>query len=211
ALYLVLLAMMPARRWLACRFQARDHSGFDEGDLRKHALGPATLAGSLALALSIVAVSDALTAWLEVPDWRYAVITVLTLLPATLFPRAMETLHGGFELAVPLSFVFFAAIAAGADVAAMIEIAPMLVLLVLILLSVHVLVTFGLGALFGFSLPELITASNAAVLGATTAPALAAAKGWRDLITPGELVGVFGYALGTLAGTAVYRLCAWLA
>lgn len=117
----------------------------------------------------------------------------------------MARLHGGFELGILLSFVFFATIAAGANILAMIQIAPLLILLVIILLSVHALITFGLGSLFRFSLPELITASNAAVLGATTAPALAAAKGWRELITPGILVGVFGYALGTVAGTAVFQ------
>ena len=42
-------------------------------------------------------------------------------------------------------------------------------------------------------------------LGATTAPALAAAKGWNNLVTPGVLVGVFGYALGTYLGTLIYR------
>lgn len=209
ALYLVLLALLPAWRWLEKRFKSRDHSLVDEDVMVEYSASPASLASSLTLALLIVALGDALTAWLQVSDWRYAVITGLTLLPATLFPRQMARLHGGFVLAVPLSFVFFAAIAAGADVMAMIEIAPLLVLLVLILLSVHFLVTFGFGALLGLSLPELITASNAAVLGATTAPVLAAAKGWRDLITPGVLVGVFGYALGTLAGTAVYRFCSW--
>lgn len=117
----------------------------------------------------------------------------------------MARLHGGFELGILLSFVFFATIAAGANILAMIQIAPLLILLVIILLCVHALITFGLGLLFRFSLPELIIASNAAVLGATTAPALAAAKGWRELITPGILVGVFGYALGTVAGTAVFQ------
>ena len=73
------------------------------------------------------------------------------------------------------------------------------------MLAVHGVVTFGLGAVFRLSLPELITASNAAILGATTAPALAAAKGWKDLVTPGVLVGVFGYAIGTLIATAVYQ------
>ncbi|MFT6463014.1 MAG: putative membrane protein [Maricaulis maris] len=56
------------------------------------------------------------------------------------------------------------------------------------------------------SLPELITASNAAILGATTAPALAAAKGWKDLVTPGVLVGVLGYAIGTPIATLVFEL-----
>jgi uncharacterized membrane protein len=77
---------------------------------------------------------------------------------------------------------------------------------VLILLSVHLLVLLGVGRLFRLTLPELVTASNAAVLGATTAPALAAAKGWHDLVTPGVLVGVLGYALGTLVGTAVFHI-----
>ncbi|MGR8932721.1 MAG: DUF819 family protein [Gammaproteobacteria bacterium] len=209
ALYLVLLALMPAWRWLESLFESRDHSNSDEEEKTEYPITPAVLASSLALSLLVVAIADVMTSWLQAPDWRYALITVLTLLPATLFPRQMARLQGGFELAIPLSFVFFAAIAAGADVMAMIEIAPLLIMLVLTLLSIHALVTFGLGALFGFSLPELITASNAAVLGATTAPVLAAAKGWRELIMPGVLVGVLGYALGTLVGTGVYRFWYW--
>jgi uncharacterized membrane protein len=65
-------------------------------------------------------------------------------------------------------------------------------------------VAFVLAKFCKLSLPEIIIASNAAILGATTAPALAAAKGWRDLVTPGVLVGVLGYALGTVLGTVVY-------
>ncbi|MGG7055992.1 DUF819 family protein [Nitrosomonas sp. ANs5] len=34
---------------------------------------------------------------------------------------------------------------------------------------------------------------------------LAAAKGWHDLIMPGVLAGIFGYAPGTFTGTAVYQ------
>jgi uncharacterized membrane protein len=116
----------------------------------------------------------------------------------------MDKMHGGYEIGLGLAFVFFAAIAAGADVQAMLQNAPIVIPMVIIILGFHAVVVFGLGSLLRFSLPELITASNAAVLGATTAPALAAAKGWRDLVTPGVLVGVLGYALGTLLGTAVY-------
>ena len=76
----------------------------------------------------------------------------------------------------------------------------MLTLMVLLLL-----VTFVAGRLCRLDLHELITASSAAILGATTAPALAAAKGWRNLVTPGVLVGVFGYALGTFIGTLVFK------
>jgi uncharacterized membrane protein len=88
----------------------------------------------------------------------------------------------------------------------MLAVAPLLVGLVCILLTVHLAVLLSLGFLCKLTLPELLTASNAAILGATTAPAMAAAKGWRDQITPGVLVGVLGYALGTFIGTALFKL-----
>ena len=62
------------------------------------------------------------------------------------------------------------------------------------------------GKLARLSLPEMIIASNAAVLGATTAPALAAAKGWTDLVTPGVLAGVLGYVIGTAIALGIYGL-----
>ena len=160
---------------------------------------------SLALALLIVAVGDGLVDQLGLSGWRYVVITALTLGFATGVPAQARKLSGSFELGVALSFVFFAAIAAGANIMAMLQVAPLLIGMVFILLSVHALVTFGFGMLFGLSLPELIIASNAAVLGATTAPALAATKGWKNLVTPAVLVGVLGYALGTFLGTLVYK------
>lgn len=210
-LFLALLAVMPGITWIANKFVKRDHS---EGDVVVEKNGKPTAASltySITFALIVVALGDWITGFLRetVSDswgnWRYAIITVLALIPATLFPKRMAKLHGGYELGIALSFVFFAAIAAGADLQAVINEAPLLIVIIAILLTVHGIVTFGLGAIFKLSLPELITASNAAILGATTAPALAAAKGWKDLVTPGVLVGVFGYALGTIIATAVYQ------
>jgi len=204
AVYLGMLALMPGWHWLARHFTAHN-----EKPPMEEVAGPPITAMSvtlsLALALLIVAVGDALVSWLGLSGWRYVVITVLTLSFATLAPAQARKLAGSFEIGVALSFVFFAAIAAGANIVAMLQVAPLLIGLVAILLSVHTLVTFGFGRLFGLSLPELIIASNAAVLGATTAPALAATKGWKNLVTPGVLVGVLGYALGTFVGTLVYK------
>ena len=195
---------MPGWAWLARRFPDHDGSALPVEE-RDSPITAMSLVLSLAVAMSIVAFGDALVARLELDGWRYVVITALALLFATLAPRQAEKLGGSFELGVGLSFIFFAAIAAGADISAMIEVAPLLVGMVAILLAVHALVTFGLGSIFRLSLPELITASNAAVLGATTAPALAATRGWHNLVTPGVLVGVLGYALGTFLGTLVYK------
>ena len=220
ALFLGLLAIIPGWRWLANRFPMRDHSQGEIEDETGGKATAATLTYTIAFALVVVALGDFLTGQLgrllgamgvadaanQAGNWRYAIITVLAVIPATAFPKAMAKLHGGYELGLGLAFVFFAAIAAGADIPSLISTAPILMALVIILLTVHAIVLFGLGSLFRFSMPELITASNAAVLGATTAPALAAAKGWKDLVTPGVIVGVFGYALGTIVATGVYQV-----
>ncbi len=212
-LFLALLALLPGWNWIAKRFVQRDHSQVSEAEAvtETGSASAASLMFSATFALIVVVLGDWITGWMVssfgegAGNWRYAVITVLALIPATAFPKTMGSLHGGYELGIGLSFVFFAAIAAGADVVGLIETAPILIFVIGVMLTVHGIVTFGLGALLRLSLPELITASNAAILGATTAPALAAAKGWKDLVTPGVLVGVFGYAIGTIIATAVYQ------
>ena len=212
-LFLAMLAVIPGWNWLARRFVARDHTHGEievENDTGK--VSAASLAYSATFALIVVALGDWLTGLLSSvvgeggSNWRYAIITILSVIPATAFPKTMARMHGGYELGVALSFVFFAAIAAGADVVGLVQTVPLLILIIGILLTVHGIVVFGLGSLLRLSLPELITASNAAILGATTAPALAAAKGWKDLVTPGVLVGVLGYALGTIIATAIYQI-----
>ncbi|WP_417483195.1 DUF819 domain-containing protein [Maricaulis sp.] len=212
--FLAMLAVLPGWHWLAKRFVTRDHSQVGDEVEASEPEGKATAATllySATFALIVLVLGDMLTELAKAQlgewasNWRYAIITVLALIPATAFPKTMASLHGGYELGIGLSFVFFAAIAAGADVMGLVQSAPVLIALIGILLTVHAVVTFGLGSILKFSLPELITASNAAILGATTAPALAAAKGWKDLVTPGVLVGVFGYAIGTVIATAVYQ------
>ena len=206
AVFLSILALLPGWQWLARRFSRHEHGEEQAVAMRTDVISATSLTLALATAISFVAIGDAITQWIAMPSARYAIITALVVTAATLFPQFMEKLHGGFELGVSLAFVFFAAIAAGANLVAMVQIAPLLVVLVVILLSVHLFVLLGAGWLFRLTLPELVTASNAAVLGATTAPALAAARGWHDLVTPGVLVGVLGYALGTFAGTAIFHL-----
>ena len=206
AVFLSVLALLPGWQWLARRFTTHEHGEEQVVIESDEPITSTSLTLALATAISFVAIGDAITSAIDMPSARYAVITLLVVTAATLFPHWMEKLRGAFEIGVALAFVFFAAIAAGANLVAMLQIAPLLVVVVMILLSVHLVVLLGVGRLFKLTLPELVTASNAAVLGATTAPALAAARGWHDLVTPGVLVGVLGYALGTFAGTAIFHL-----
>ena len=220
AVYLSVLALLPGLQWLSRYFvshtvtsvtpQPQAQAGGEATQTQQTELSGPVTAASLCLvltaAVALVAVTDAIVTSLNLAGWRYVVLTLLTLALATGLPQLRYHLAGGFELGVALSFSFFAAIAAGANITAMINVAPLLIALVLILLTVHLVVLLTLGALCRLTLPELITASNAAVLGATTAPAMAATKGWHDQVTPGVLVGVLGYALGTVIGTTLFQL-----
>ena len=209
AAYLGVLAILPGFAFIAKRFVKRDHTAGEveeSGEASDGRATPLSLGLTLAYALIVVAVGDFLTRLSGQPQLRYVIITVLALVLPTAIPNRMAKLHGGFELGVVFAFLFFAAIAAGANVVQLVTNAPMIIAYIAILLSIHAGIAFTLAKFCKLSLPEIIIASNAAILGATTAPALAAAKGWRDLVTPGVLVGVLGYALGTVLGTLVFSI-----
>ena len=211
ALFLSVLGLLPGMQWLARRFNDHPQSGKDaytsnQPDGDTVSVTPTSLCTALAVSTLLVSISDALSVWADFSSGRYIVLTILTLTLATMVPKLRHWCTGGFELGVVLSFVFFASIAAGADVFAMLSVAPILIALVSILLTTHLACLLVIGRWLGLTLPELLTASNAAVLGATTAPAMAAAKGWHDQITPGVLVGVLGYSLGTLIGGFLFSV-----
>jgi uncharacterized membrane protein len=205
ALYLSILGLLPTVGWLARRYRQPTTPQPAKTE-QLSAPSARSLCFALAIASLLVVSADALTTLSQLPGLRYIWLTLLTLLVATSLPRVRIWCAGGFELGIVLSFPFFGSIAAGANIAAMLTVAPILIALVTILLTVHLVCLLVVGRWLNLSLPELLTASNAAVLGATTAPAMAAAKGWHDQITPGVLVGVLGYAMGTLIGSALFHL-----
>ncbi len=221
-LFLVVIILMPASRFIMQRYVQRDYFSDQEQSLEQgeNQVGGLSLAAALSFAMLVVAVSD-LTVFLlnllplgiDFSLLRYLFITLYSIIPATLLPVQMKKLKGGQSMGFVLALVFFATIAAGADVATLLAHAPILLVFVFIVLLVHWLVVFIGGLLLNrllknqslkLSLPELIIASNAAVLGATTAPALAVARGWGTLVTPGILVGVAGYIVGTPLGLLIY-------
>lgn len=209
ATWLAILAVLPGFAWLAKRFVQRDHTGGTIAETGEASTGRATalsLALTLTFALVVVGLADAITALIGMPGLRYLIITAIAVIPATLFPKQMAKLHGGFELGVVLAFIFFGAIAAGANISDMVSQAPMIMVFIAVLIAIHGAVMLVVGSVARLSLPEMIIASNAAILGATTAPALAAAKGWKDLVTPGVLAGVLGYVIGTGIALGIYAL-----
>lgn len=132
-------------------------------------------------------------------------ITGVSLIFATLFGKHFKKLRGVFQFGMMIMYLFFGTIGASANLWVLFETAPVLILFICTITFGHFIVIFTAGKMLNFTLPEIITASNACVLGPTTAAGLAASKGWSDLITPSILVGVFGYAIANFIGIGLWN------
>ena len=131
---------------------------------------------------------------------QYLIITTLTMLVATIFPKQVGNIPGAQEIGTYLIHIFFAVIGVPASIYMIVTKAPILLLFCALIVFVNMLFSFIFGKLFRFSLEEIIIASNANIGGPTTAAAMAIAKGWNTLIVPAILVGTLGYVLGNYYG-----------
>jgi uncharacterized membrane protein len=213
-LHFLLIILIPGIAWMANRYPTHHMDNavvFDpeaEGAVHRIVdLDIAGLMGALALAFALAATGKILANFIGISDYSILVITVLALLIATVFPRQIKMLSGYSETGNVMMYIFLASVGAGADVWKLIETAPILFLFATVIIVVHLVLLFGVGKILKLDLAELAMASAVLVGGPASAPALAAAKGWRDLLIPGLLLGSLGYAAGSFIGVSVV---AWL-
>ena len=107
--------------------------------------------------------------------------------------------------------LFFVALGCKADVRLFLAIGPIFLITAVIVLGGNLAVLLVTGKIFNWSLEDIITASNATIGGPTTAAALAVNKGWRALVVPGLLVGLYGYAFGNYFGGFIASLVGFMA
>lgn len=213
-LHFLLIILLPGIAWMARRYPTHHMDNavmFDansEGEVHRISdLGLAGLMMALALAFGLAAAGKLIADLLGMPDYSILVITVLALLLATLAPGQIKKLSGHREAGNVMMFIFLASLGAGADIWELIEIAPVLFLFASVIITVHLVLLFGIGKMLKLDLAELAMASAVCIGGPASAPALASAKGWRDLLIPGLLLGSLGYAVGSFIGVSVVE---WL-
>ena len=206
-IYMASLALLPSlaflRRWLPSPIIEAAEQDIDLEVEHKDEtvnLNLLHISLSLLLSLTICAVSYLLAGWLDVSRFSILFITTITVIVANLFPKTMEVLEGDFEVGILMMYLFFVSVGASANIAAMLDSALMIVLFVIIIVVVHMAVIFVGSRFFKLDLAEVIIASNACAAGPTTAAALAASKGWRTLVTPAIMLGVFGYVIANFVG-----------
>jgi uncharacterized membrane protein len=108
-------------------------------------------------------------------------------------------------------YLFFAAVGAGTDAAAFLASAAVLFIYGITIMVVHFAFTLTVAGLLRIDLREIVVASAAALVGPAPTAAIAATRGWHDLVTPGVMCGVFGYVIGTFLGVSLTGLLERLA
>ena len=212
-LFLLLLMSLPAlgfaRRAMPSRFidveqnEAIDPNAHLASDDSSFDL-PKAING-LALSLVICAVGQGIVTLFNTPNLFIIIITVLALLVANFGKPLLKHVQAEFEIATFMMYVFFAVIGAGADLGQVLGAALPATLFLVVLILVHLGLLLVVGRLLRLDLAEVMVASNACILGPPTAAALAASRGWRELVMPGMLVGILGYSIGTFIGVGIYQ------
>ncbi|MEM1103740.1 MAG: DUF819 family protein, partial [Pseudomonadota bacterium] len=133
-------------------------------------------------------------------------ITAFAVTAANIAPRSFQLLEGDFQLGMFAMYLFFASIGLGTDAISFLSSAPVLFLFGLWILAVHLIVVVAGARLFRIDLAQAIIGSGAALVGPAPTAAIASARGWRGLVTPGIMCSVLGYAIATFIGVAITAL-----
>lgn len=161
------------------------------------------LTGALALSFAICAAAGAIGDAIGKPQYNILFVTILTIVVANIFPSVMDRLEGEFELGMIFMYVFFAMVGSGTDATAFVGSALVLFFYGMTIIIIHLAIVLTAARLMKIDLAEAIVASGAALVGPAPTAAIAITQGWRTLVTPAIMCGIFGYVIGTFIGVAV--------
>ncbi len=208
---LLLLIVIPSLRFIVRYFPQDEsqQSAVIDVQLSDDAAPPFRLThicGALALSFAICALAQWLAETVAMTQYNILFITVITIAAANMFPRALHKLEGEFEVGMLLMYLFFAAVGAGTDAITFISSAFNLFIFGMIIILVHLALVLLGARLLKIDLAEAIVASGAALVGPAPTAAIAVSKGWKHLVTPGIMCGIFGYVIATFIGVSVTAL-----
>jgi len=132
------------------------------------------------------------------------IITVISVLMANIFPEKLKKLEDtAFSIGLWMMYIFLAAIGASTNLNDMLHVGPAVLAFYLIIMFFHFIFLVSLSKLFKFDVYEVIISSAANIMGPSVVAPMAASLGQKKLITPGILVGILGYVIGTFIGVSI--------
>lgn len=213
-LALMTLVALPTMKFITRLVPLRTDDTLTDAD--KAAMGEANaprirlshISAILALGLAIVAIGNHIGTLFGTDQYNILFVTIITLIVANVFPKQLSALEGDFEIGMLCMYVFFAAIGASTNATAFLGSAVILFFYGCVIIIVHLLIVLAAAKLLKIDLAEAVVASGAALVGPAATAAIATSRGWRHLVTPAIMCGIFGYAIATFLGVAVTRLLA---
>lgn len=208
-LALMTLVALPSMQWLLRLIPTRHKDILSETEKEKLADSERSkvylrhLTGALALSFGICAVATAIGSFVGATQYNILFVTILTIIIANVAPAAMQRLEGEFEVGMIFMYIFFAMIGAGTDALAFIDSSLILFFYGMCIIAIHLAIVLGIARLIKVDLAEAVVASGAALVGPAPTAAIAITQGWRSLVTPAIMCGIFGYVIGTFIGIAV--------
>jgi len=211
-LFFIVLISLPAFKIVARIFgydagaQRSIDQPVSEGEAEDNPSTMSAARSALAIggAFLIVAISQWLAAIIGFEAARLLFATAIIVTIASIFPAQMASVPEAFPFGMLIMYLFFFMIGAGVDIATMLESGLKIAGFAAIILTTHLMVLLPVGKLLGLKLPELMVGSNACVMGPPSAAAMAGAFGWKDLVTPAILCGVFGYAIANFIALTLF-------
>lgn len=208
--YLILLVMLAASTWFMQRFPAKtdfsvsaSFTKTDDVELTSDNNVPIGIAIVMILASGICWFSFFVAQHFSMTRFSLLFVTLFAVVTANLFPRQLKAVRGDFEIGMFLMYIFFVVVGTGADISILFTFGPVLMIYAALICLIHVIIVITAGKLFRFNYAELITASNACILGPAPAAALAAHNKWHSLVTPGLLCGILGYVIANFIGISL--------
>ncbi|MDA3952378.1 MAG: DUF819 family protein [Bacteroidales bacterium] len=135
------------------------------------------------------------------------IITVLAILAANFFPKRLQSLENtAFSIGLWMMYIFLAVIGAATNIQDIFGIGLNLLWFYLTIMLFHFLFMLALAKLFKLDVYEVVISSAANIMGPSVAAPMAASMGQKNLVTPGILVGILGYIIGTFIGVSIAML-----
>ncbi len=181
-------------------------SGLGDNESNYASLRLHHVSAAVAVSFAICALATTLGRVMGLEQYNILLITVITLVLVNIFPGWLANLEGDFDIGMLLMYLFFAVVGAGTDATIFLSSALYLFIYGMFIILVHLGIVLVFAKLFKIDLADAIIGSGAALVGPAVTAAIAISRGWRDLVTPGIMCGIFGYAIATFIGVAVTRL-----
>lgn len=212
-LYTILLIFIPSMAFLSRLFvKPKKENLVEEVSSIQEEKYPITLermAVAIFLAIGIALLGEFTAPFLQSVlntdiNMSILLITLYSIAAANFFPKQLKPLEDtSFALGLWMMYVFLAIIGASTDINQILNIGSAVLGFYCVILLFHLFVMLILAKLLKLDVYEVVISSAANVMGPSVAAPMAASMGQKKLVTPGILVGILGYVIGTFVGVGV--------